>query len=44
MTDGGADFVRIIVSGIQARNLVQYRGKGSRIGLDGHIRGEWYAG
>ncbi|MGH7749544.1 MAG: single-stranded DNA-binding protein [Candidatus Dormibacteria bacterium] len=42
VTDGGADFIRIIVWGIQARNLVKYNGNGSRIGIDGHIRGEWY--
>jgi single-stranded DNA-binding protein len=42
VTDGGADFIRVVVWDIQARNLVRFNGKGSRIGIDGHIRSEWY--
>lgn len=41
-TDGGADFVNVVVWGVQARNMIRFNCKGSRIGLDGHIRGEFY--
>jgi single-stranded DNA-binding protein len=40
--DGGADFVRVVAWDVQARNLVRFNGKGSRVGVDGHIRGEYY--
>ena len=42
VTDGGADFIRVVAWDVQARNLVRFNGKGSRVGIDGHIRGEYY--
>jgi single-stranded DNA-binding protein len=41
-SDGEPDWIRVVVWGVQARNLPRFNGKGSRIGIDGHIRGEWY--
>jgi len=41
-TDAEPDWIRIVVWGNQARNLPRYNGKGSRLAIDGHIRGEWY--
>jgi single-stranded DNA-binding protein len=42
VTDGDADFIRVVVWDVQARNLVRFNAKGSRIGIDGHLRSEWY--
>ena len=35
-----ADFIRCKVSGKQADNLVQYQGKGSKVGVSGRLRQE----
>lgn len=40
--DAEPDWIRIVVWGVQARNLPRFNGRGSRIAVDGHLRGEWY--
>lgn len=40
--DADPDWVRVETWNGQARNLVQYNRKGSRIGVTGHLRGEFY--
>lgn len=40
--DSEPDWVRVETWNGQARNLVQFNGKGSRIGVSGHVRGEFY--
>ncbi len=40
--NGSYDHVPIVVWGKQASNLAQYCEKGSRVGVQGHIRSEFY--
>ncbi|MGH7641587.1 MAG: single-stranded DNA-binding protein [Candidatus Dormibacteria bacterium] len=36
------DWVRVETWGVQARNLVRFNGKGSRVAVTGHLRGSFY--
>ncbi len=36
------DWIRVETWGIQARNLVRFNGKGSRVAIAGHLRGNFY--
>lgn len=40
--DSEPDWVRIETWNTLARNLIQFNRKGSRVGVSGHLRGEFY--
>jgi single-strand DNA-binding protein len=42
--DRGADFIRVVMWGSTAVNVAKYLAKGSRIALEGRVRGEFYEG
>ena len=36
------DWIRVETWGVQAQNLVRFNGKGSRVAIAGHLRGNFY--
>ncbi|MGH7641708.1 MAG: single-stranded DNA-binding protein [Candidatus Dormibacteria bacterium] len=36
------DWIRVEAWGVQAQNLVRFNGKGSRVAIAGHLRGNFY--
>jgi single-strand DNA-binding protein len=40
--DRGADFIRVVMWGQTALNVAKYLDKGSRIALEGRVRGEFW--
>ena len=40
--DKGADFIRVVMWNATAKNVAKFLDKGSKILVEGHIRGEFY--